>query len=172
MLNPTLSALYQRVILEHSATPHGLGPLPAATHSAALHNALCGDQITLRLQVVTTAPEESPTIAAAGFEGESCALCRASASLLCKLLPGRTLQAALTLSRELQDFLRPRRATGPGQTSPETSPETPQALDDAAQADRLGDLSALVGVRDFPSRQRCATLPWEALGQALSTTSR
>lgn len=164
MLNPTLSALYQRVILEHSATPHGLGPLPAATHSAALHNALCGDQITLRLQVLTSDPATLPTIGAAGFEGESCALCRASASLLCKLVPRQTTEAALTLARELQDFLRPRRAAAPS--------ETRSAADDAAQAERLGELSALVGVRDFPSRQRCATLPWEALGQALSTTSR
>lgn len=168
MLNPTLSALYQRVILEHSATPHGLGPLPAATHSAALHNALCGDQITLQLQVATSEPTAPPTITAAGFEGESCALCRASASLLCKLVPGQTTAAALTLARELQDFLRPRRSTPPS----EPPSEPPSVTEEAAQAERLGDLSALVGVRDFPSRQRCATLPWEALGQALSTTSR
>lgn len=159
MLNPTLSALYQRVILEHSATPHGLGPLPAATHSAALHNALCGDQITLRLRLQS--PPNAPTavVAQAGFEGESCALCRASASLLCQMVAGGTPEQALAIGRELQAFLRPRPAAA----------STEGAGDDAAT--RLGDLVALVGVRDFPSRLRCATLPWEALAQALAGVS-
>lgn len=159
MLNPTLADLYQRVILEQSRAPHGLGPLAEATHSAALHNALCGDQITLRLRVENSPSAATAVIAGAGFEGESCALCRASASLLCRMVAGGTPEQALVIGRELQAFLRPRPA----------SAGTQAEGDDAAT--RLGELVALAGVRDFPSRLRCATLPWEALAQALAGVS-
>lgn len=159
MLNPTLRDLYQRVILEHSAQPHGWGPLAEATHSAALHNALCGDQITLRLRLTTPSTDSPSTIGQAGFEGESCALCRASASLLCQMIAGQTPEQAIAIGRELRAFLRPQTLT----TSPSSEAGQTETI--------LGDLVALAGVRDFPSRLRCATLPWEALQQALADAS-
>lgn len=157
MLNPAVRDLYQRVILQHSQAPHGLGPLPEATHVSTLHNALCGDQITLRLRLLAAPPGQMPTIAQVGFEGDSCALCRASASLLCQRLPGQSAPAALALFRALQAFLRPRPAAA------DARPELTASDDEAL----LGELVALAGVRDFPSRLRCATLPWEALQAAL-----
>ena len=142
-LPPELAALYQRVILEHNARPRNHGPLASPTHEARAHNPLCGDTVTLRLRL------EGGRIAEARFEGEGCALCRASASLLTLAVAGCTPEEAASISAELDRLL----SRGPE-----------NAVADAA---RLGDLAALQGVRDVPSRRRCATLPWEALGAAL-----
>jgi nitrogen fixation NifU-like protein len=142
-LPPELAALYQGVILEHNARPRNVGPLAAPTREARAHNPLCGDTVTLRLRI------EGGRIMEARFEGESCALCRASASLLTLAVAGRTAEEAGAISAELHKLL----SRGPEHAE--------------ADAARLGDLAALQGVRDVPARRRCATLPWEALGAAL-----
>jgi nitrogen fixation NifU-like protein len=142
-MTPALAALYQGIVLEHHARPRNFGPLAACTHEARAHNPLCGDTVTLRLRL------DAAAIVAAGFEGDGCALCRASASLLTLAVTGRTAADALALAAELDAFVSP---------GPEPTPEA---------TDRLGDLRALGGVREVPSRRRCATLPWEALRAAL-----
>jgi nitrogen fixation NifU-like protein len=100
--------------------------------------------VTLRLRL------DAGTIVAAGFEGDGCALCRASASLLTLAVTGRTPTEAMALADALDALVSP--ARGP-------MPEEEER--------RLGDLAALRGVRDVPARRRCATLPWEALRAAL-----
>lgn len=147
-MDASLQALYQGVILEHNRHPHNLGPLAEATHLATVHNALCGDRITLRLRVAEDA------IAEARFEGEGCALSRAAASLLTERVRGGTVAGAQELAGELVRFL------GKG------------AGADEAVRERLGELVALEGVREFPSRLRCATLPAEALTAALKEASK
>jgi nitrogen fixation NifU-like protein len=142
-LPPEVAALYQRVILDHNARPRNAGPLASPTHEARAHNPLCGDTVTLRLRV------DGGRIAEARFEAEGCALCRASASLLTLAVAGRTPEEAAAVAADLDRFL----ARGPDR--------------DEAAASRLGDLTALAGVRDVPARRRCATLPWEALRAAL-----
>ncbi|MFO0573650.1 MAG: iron-sulfur cluster assembly scaffold protein [Polyangia bacterium] len=154
-LAPELARLYQETILEHNARPRNLGELPGATHEARLHNPLCGDQVTLRLVVSGEGegPGEGARITAARFVGDSCALCRASASLLTLRVTadgGLGPAGALALGAAL------RHAVTPG-LAPAAAGEPP-----------LGELQALTGVRDVPSRRRCATLPWEALEQALA----
>lgn len=143
-MNTSLQELYQRLILEHNRSPHNHGPLPAATHSAQLHNALCGDRVTLRLQVL------DERIAQARFEGDGCALSRAAASLLTDRVRGQTVPEARQLAGDLGRFL------GKDEAQREELRE------------QLGELVALEGVREFPSRLRCATLPAEALTQALA----
>jgi nitrogen fixation NifU-like protein len=142
-LPPELAALYQRVILEHNARPRNFGPLASPTHEARAHNPLCGDTVTLRLRL------DGGRVAEARFEGEGCALCRASASLLTLAVAGRTREEAMAIAADLEGLVA-------------------RGRDDAeGLAARLGDLAALQGVREVPSRRRCATLPWEALGSAL-----
>ncbi len=143
-MTPEVRELYQKLILEHHARPRHLGPLPDRTHEATARNPLCGDRVTLRLRL------EGDRIAAARFEGDGCALSRASASLLTLAITGRTRAEAEALAAELDRLL----TRGP----------------DHASADRalLGDLVALEGVRDVPARRRCVTLPWEALRAALA----
>ena len=143
-MTPALAGLYQRVILDHNARPRNFGPLPGSTHEAALHNALCGDTVTLRLRLA------EGRIVAAAFEGNGCALSRASASLLTLAVAGRTPDEAAGIAAELDKLL----SRGPEHAE--------------ADVERLGDLTALQGVREVPARRRCATLPWEALRAALA----
>ncbi len=142
-MTPTLSSLYQRIILDHNARPHNHGPLEGSTHEASAHNPLCGDRVTIRLRL------DGERIEEARFEGDGCALSRASASLLTLAVKGRTAGEATSLAADLARYL----STPPGTSTPEEAP--------------LGDLVALQGVREVPARRRCATLPWEALRAAL-----
>ncbi len=143
-MNDAVRDLYQRLILEHHARPHNLGPLPDRTHEARVHNPLCGDRVTVRLRL------DEGRITEARFEGEGCALSRASASLLTLAVAGRTPEEAAAIAGALDRLL----ARG--------------ADHEAADRALLGDLVALEGVRDVPARRRCATLPWEALRAALA----
>ena len=145
-MNSSLRNVYQRIILEHNARPKNFGPLPSSTHQARAHNALCGDEVILRLRL------EGGRIAEVRFEGNGCALSRASASLMTIAIEGRSLEEEALLSAELSKLLS---------RAPEGAP---------ADATLLGGLMALEGVRDVPSRLRCATLPWEALRSALAGT--
>lgn len=142
-LPAALRELYQGTILEHHAHPHHRGPLPARTHEATLHNALCGDEVTVRLRL------DGETIVEAWFEGEGCAVSRASASLLTLAVAGRTVTEAEALAAELDTLV----VRGPEHAG--------------ADREKLGALVALEGVREAPARRRCATLPWEALRAAL-----
>ena len=146
-MTPELATLYQRVILEHNARPHNRGPLDGHTHEGTAHNPLCGDTLTLRLLV------DEGRIVTARFEGDGCALSRASASLLTLAVASRTPAEALETAGELERFLTPDRDHEEGA---------------AAGPARLGDLVALQGVRAVPARRRCATIPWEALRVALA----
>jgi nitrogen fixation NifU-like protein len=133
-----LHALYRDAIRRHAAHPVGHGREIDATHRHELHNSQCGDRVELMLRV------RAGTIEDAAFEGEGCAICMASASLACEHLPGRSDAEARTLYQALRDMLAGR-----------------------AEADPASPLAPLSGVRPYPSRVRCATLPWEAAKRAL-----
>ncbi|HEX6735262.1 MAG TPA: SUF system NifU family Fe-S cluster assembly protein [Azonexus sp.] len=139
-MNADLRDLYQEVIVDHGRRPRNFGPLPGASHQAEGFNPLCGDRLTLRLQVV------DGMIAEARFEGAGCAISMASASLLTEALQGRSVAEAQALFAAFHALL-----TGP---------------DDVPPAG-LGKLAVLAGVRAFPTRIKCATLAWHALQAAL-----
>ena len=139
--------LYRELILDHARSPRHFGPLPRATHSAEGINPLCGDKLKLELTV-----NDDETIVDAGFEGTGCAISVASASLLTDTVTGLPVKDALSIYRALIDTL-----TG----SAETSGNARQSSTD------LGKLHALEGVREFPSRVKCATLAWHALDAAI-----
>jgi nitrogen fixation NifU-like protein len=152
-----LAGLYRDAIRRHAANPVGYRRAIAATHRHETYNPLCGDRIEVSLRI---AGEE---VAEAAFDGEACAICMASASLLCSLAPGRTLAALRQLSADLQraldgavgaDLVRDR-APG-GQPQHEQPPKI------------IEELQPLLGVRPYPSRVRCATLPWAAAVSALA----
>ena len=144
-MNPALAALSQGVILEHAQAPRHQGPLADATHHARVDNPLCGDRVTMRLRL------SDGRIEAARFEGHGCAIALASASMLAGLVEGRDATEARALGAELERLLGD------------------DAAHAAADRARLGDLVALEGTRAFPTRIRCATLPWEALRRALES---
>jgi len=140
-MNPSLAKLYQEVILSHHREPHHFGPLPDATHHCKLSNPLCGDEVRISLVI------SGDVIARCHFEGHGCALCRASASLLTDAVQTQTVASARRLTDCLLQFL-----------------SSPAQVD---SPDGIGDLVALSGVREYSSRRRCATLPWEALQTAI-----
>lgn len=137
-----LRDLYQEVILDHYKRPRNFGTLPAANREAEGFNPLCGDQITIYLQM------EGDVVQDIRFQGSGCAISTASASLMTEVLKGKTLEEAQTLFERFHGLL-----TG-------TEPEG--GLD--------GKLAVLSGVREFPVRVKCATLAWHTLQAALKDT--
>ena len=132
--------LYQEVILDHNRKPRNWGRLSAPSHRAEGLNPLCGDHIWLTLNVVDR------RVAEIAFEGEGCAICKASASMMTANVKGKTVDEAEQLVREFRDM-----ATGKV---------------DASTPNHLGRLTVFAGVRDLPSRVKCAILPWHALHAA------
>ncbi|MGH8021680.1 MAG: Fe-S cluster assembly sulfur transfer protein SufU [Opitutaceae bacterium] len=138
-----LDDLYQEIILDHNRRPRNYGPLADATHQAEGHNPLCGDEVTVFLHL------DGDIISNITFDGQGCAISKASASLMTTRLKGRSLDEANRLLEEVRALL----------TAPE---ETPPDLES------LGDLAALAGVRKFAVRVKCATLAWHTLEAALT----
>lgn len=142
-----LRKLYQKAILEHDRAPRHAQALAAPTHRAQANNPLCGDRVTLTLRVA------EGTIVDVGCEVRGCAICRASGSMLAEKVMASGLSEALALSARFIGVLASTSAeAGEGET---------------AASEAWGPLAALLEARRFPNRQRCATLPWEALEQAL-----
>jgi len=146
-----LRDLYRELILDHARQPRHFGRLDAATHSAEGLNPLCGDRLTLYVQL---GPDDQ--IEDASFEGSGCAISVASASLLTDTVIGMSRSGAMDLFDSLV-----RRLTGASINGASTVP-----------GPQLGRLRALEGVREFPSRVKCATLAWHALRSALANDKR
>ena len=137
-----LSDLYQEIILDHNRRPRNYGKLDHPTHQAQGHNPLCGDEISVFIKVA------DDRITDITFDGQGCAISKASASLMTSRLKGRTLDEVRTVASEVRQLL--------------TGPEG-----EAADLEKLGDLAALEGVRKYAVRVKCATLAWHALEAAL-----
>jgi nitrogen fixation NifU-like protein len=133
--------LYQEVILDHNRKPRNWGALADATHRAEGVNPLCGDRLQLGVKLAGDAIE------AIAFEGESCAICKASASMMTTAVKGKSRPDAEELIQEFRDM-----ATG--------------KLDTGKDAHHLGRLTVFSGVRDLPTRVKCAILPWHTLHAA------
>ncbi|NTW86422.1 MAG: SUF system NifU family Fe-S cluster assembly protein [Holophagaceae bacterium] len=134
--------LYQQVILEHNKKPRNFGKLDPCTHHAEGHNPLCGDQLELSLIV------ENGLVADIKFQGSGCAIDVASASLMTGIVKGKSVAEAEAMVAQFRGMVR-------------------GELDPATQAPLLGRLTLFSGVKDLPSRVKCAILPWATLHAAL-----
>ncbi|MBT8087503.1 MAG: SUF system NifU family Fe-S cluster assembly protein [Gammaproteobacteria bacterium] len=141
-LQPDLKDLYRGVVLDHARNPRHQGRLTDATHHCDGINPLCGDKLEIRLRIA-----KDDTIEAGGFEGTGCAISIASASLMTDAVIGRAVADAEALAKSVTLGL---------QHGFDTQPDPD-----------IQDLRALEGVREFPSRVKCATLAWQALCGAL-----
>jgi nitrogen fixation NifU-like protein len=139
-----LRDLYQELILDHKRRPRNFREMADANRVVEGHNPLCGDHLHLFVKV------EEGRIADVSFVGQGCAISTASASLLTEILKGKTVAEAQTLIEQMTGLL--------------TAPQPP--LDPMA----LGKLGVLAGVRDYPSRVKCAMLPWRTLEAAIAET--
>lgn len=134
-----LQELYQQVILDHSRSPRNFYKLDVANRVAEGHNPLCGDRVTVYLLF------ENGVIRDVSFQGEGCAISKASASMMTEAVKGKTREEAEALFGKFHDMV----TTG-----------TPN-LDD------LGKLGVFAGVNKFPARVKCAVLPWHAVSATL-----
>jgi nitrogen fixation NifU-like protein len=137
-----LRELYQEVILDHSKHPRNFGPLADADRSAEGYNPLCGDHIKIYLKMNGERVEDIR------FEGKGCAICTASSSLMTETIKGMTEEEASPLYHRFHSLI----TAEDGLTR-----EGPD----------LGKLAVFAGVREFPLRVKCATLPWHTLRAAL-----
>ncbi|MGE3105118.1 MAG: Fe-S cluster assembly sulfur transfer protein SufU [Lysobacterales bacterium] len=135
-----LSAIYSATVLEHNRAPRNFGPLAGATLRGSGRNASCGDQVHMALRL-----DAAGRIDACAFEGESCAICTAAASILSELAIGRDLAAIEAMQSDLRALM----AGAP------------------AERERLGALAVFDELAAHPARQRCALLPFDALCRAM-----
>ncbi len=136
-----LRDLYQEVVVDHGRRPRNFRALSQFSHEAEGFNPLCGDRLHLYLQV------ENERILEAAFTGSGCAISTASASLMTERLKGRTVQEAGAVFQAFHAML----------TRQDALPDL----------DRLDKLAVLSGVHEYPTRVKCATLPWHTLQAAL-----
>ena len=138
-----LSELYQQVILDHNKKPRNFRKLDTANHSAEGYNPLCGDHLTVYMDL------ENDLVKDVGFEGSGCAISKASASMMTQAIKGKSKDYAETLFKEFHSMV-----TG--------------ELDEENEENSLGNLKIFAGVREFPVRVKCATLPWHTMHAALN----
>jgi nitrogen fixation NifU-like protein len=134
--------LYQQIILEHNKKPRNFKVLESANAYSLGKNPLCGDQFA-----VYTKLDDAGKIEDIGFQGDGCAISKASASLMTNAVKGKTREEALQMRSEFQQLL-----TG--------------SLDES-EPHHLGRLTILSGVKEYPVRVKCATLAWHTLAAAL-----
>jgi nitrogen fixation NifU-like protein len=136
-----LTDLYQEVILDHNRRPRNFRTIDEATRKQEGYNPLCGDRLTLYVKL------EGDVIEDLAFQGVGCAISKASASLMTDALKGKTVDEARAMFERFHDMVM-------------SAPDAPTP--------DLGKLSVFAGVREFPTRVKCASLAWHTLKAAVS----
>jgi nitrogen fixation protein NifU and related proteins len=136
-----LSDLYQEVILDHNRRPRNFRAIDNPSRTQEGFNPLCGDRLTLYVRL------DGDRIADVTFQGSGCAISKASASLMTDALKGKTVEEARALFDRFHAMVT-------------SSPDSP--------APDLGKLSVLAGVREYPTRIKCASLAWHTMKAAVS----
>ena len=139
-MSEELHNLYQEIILDHNKRPRHYGALVGATHRAEGYNPLCGDKVSVFVQI------QSERIVGLQFQCASCAICKASASIMMEALQGQSIAQADALLEKAERLLM---------------------SDTCVNEDSDSEMAALSGVRKFPARIKCATLPWDTFVNAL-----
>ncbi len=137
-----LKDLYQEVIVDHNRSPRNFGKLENADRSLEGYNPLCGDRLTVYLKL------NGDRITDIRFDGSGCAISIASASLMTEAMKDITIAEAELIFNNFHELV---------------------TTDDAdIDHDKLGKLMAIAGVRDYPTRVKCATLCWHTLHSAIA----
>ena len=141
---PNSKELYQELILDHSKNPKNFGKLSKSTNSSESKNASCGDQVVVEMNI------HNNTIQDIQFSGCGCAILKASASLMTEELQGKTIQEAKQLFSNFEQLL----------------------TTDNSDIDNKSKLTIFANIRNFPSRVKCAALPWHTMKKALEEQSQ
>jgi nitrogen fixation protein NifU and related proteins len=142
----SVTELYQNVILEHNRSPRNYRVMEDADRQAEGNNPLCGDQLTVWLKL------DGDVISDVAFQGLGCAISRASASLMTAAVKGKSRGEIEKLFERFHHLVT-------GQSSP-------------ADTETLGKLAVFSGVSGYPTRVKCASLPWHTLKAALEGAER
>lgn len=145
----SLEELYRQVILDHYRSPRHSGSIEAPDATADGHNPLCGDEITIEIEL------DGDRIADAAVRGRGCSISQASASMMAEAIVGKTVTEVDTLTHRVKSML--------------DIEDGDAGLDPDRPGAELGDLEALAGVKQFPVRIKCADLAWTTLQEALTT---
>lgn len=137
-----LKDLYQEVIVDHNRSPRNFGKLENADRSLEGFNPLCGDRLTLYLKL------DGDQITDIRFDGSGCAISIASASLMTEAMQDKTIAEAELIFNNFHEMV------------------TTDGAD--IDYDKLGKLAAIAGVRDYPTRVKCATLCWHTLHSVIA----
>ena len=147
---PGLEDLYREIILDHYRTPRNRGELPTPPAVVAQgHNPLCGDEITVYLQV------DDNRVSDVKVAGQGCSISQSSASMMSQAIMGKSVPEVRAVVRKFKSMMSIEDASGDDDGGP------------AAADIQLGDLEALQGVVKFPVRIKCATLAWNTLLESL-----
>lgn len=138
-----LKDLYHEIIVDHNRNPRNFGKPEHADLTAEGFNPLCGDRLHLYINL------DNDQITDVKFDGSGCAISIASASLMTEAMKGKSLDEAEKLFEDFHHLI------------------TQDNTEDAEQVARLGKLAALLGVKDYPTRVKCATLCWHTLQSAM-----
>jgi nitrogen fixation NifU-like protein len=136
-----LTDLYQEVILDHNRRPHNFRAIESPSAKQEGYNPLCGDRLTLYLTL------DGDIIKDASFQGQGCAISKASASLMTDAIKGKTVAEARDLFEHFHAMI---------------------TSDTDTVAEDLGKLSVFAGVREFPTRIKCASLAWHTMKAAVA----
>jgi nitrogen fixation NifU-like protein len=142
-----LRELYQQVILDHNKSPRNFKKLETANHYAEGYNPLCGDRIDVYVKL------DDDKIEDISFVGSGCAISKASASLMSTMVKGKTIGEAEKIFEKFHHLI-----TG--------------KMDEEVNTDEVGKLAVFAGVREFPSRVKCASLAWHTLISALKEQNK
>ena len=144
-----LEDLYREVILDHYRNPRNRQTLERCNAAAEGSNPLCGDDVRVELLI------EEDEVTEIGITGHGCSITQASGSMMSEAVKARTIETIRTLTDRFKGMMSIDGANDPG-----LDPSRPGAV--------LGDLESLQGVRKFPVRIKCATLPWTTLEEAIN----
>jgi len=137
-----MDELYEAIILDHYRSPRNTETIAEPDIDIEVNNPFCGDEFHIQLKV------EDDAVAQVGITGRGCAISQASASLLAELVEGKSASEVESAVDAVRRLLKGEEIT-------------------EVEADVLGDIEALGGVRKFPVRIKCALLSWIGLGDAL-----
>ncbi len=137
-MDSELKELYQQVILDHNKNPRNFRKMERANHFAEGYNPLCGDKLNIYVEL------EDGKIKDISFQGSGCAISKASASLMSSIVKGLPVEEAEKFFEKFQAVITGR-------------------ITEEEDIDKLGKLAVFAGVREFPSRVKCASLAWHTM---------
>jgi nitrogen fixation NifU-like protein len=146
-MDDELRELYQQVILDHNKSPRNFKKLETANHFAEGYNPLCGDRIDVYVKLNDDKIEDI------SFVGSGCAISKASASLMSTMVKGKTIEEAEKIFEKFHHLITDK-------------------MDKEVKTEEVGKLAVFAGVREFPSRVKCASLAWHTLISALKEENK